>query len=155
MIGAPVKRTRRDWVVDALLFLLAAAFTVLTLIDTGEGRANLVPANVDAALGGLASLGVWLRRRWPVGFAVVVGLFSVYSVSASAVALIALFTVAVHRRALTAVLVAVGLGAASLLTLLTRPDLTQPGLPVTILGPICVAAVLAWGMFIRPRRQLA
>jgi signal transduction histidine kinase len=134
---------------------LAIGFTAITLVDAGEGRANLVPANVDAALGALASLGVWLRRRWPVGFAVVVGVFSAYSVSASAVALIALFTVAVHRRARIAVLVAVGLGAASLLTLLVRPDLTKPGLPVTILGPICVAAVLAWGMFIRSRRQLA
>lgn len=38
---------------------------------------------------------MWLRRRWPVGFAVVVALFSVYSMSASGVALIALFTVAV------------------------------------------------------------
>ncbi len=59
-----------------------------------------------------------MRRRWPVGFAVIVGLFGIYSVSASAVALIALFTVAVHRRLGMAVLVALhlpGLGDAELL----------------------------------------
>ena len=114
-----------------------------------------MPIAVDAALGVLASLGLWLRRRWPVGLAVIVGLFAIYSVSASAVALIALFTVAVHRRLRTAVLVAAGYALTSFLTLLVRPDMSPPNWWQGVLGVVCVVAVLALGMFVRARRQLA
>jgi len=114
-----------------------------------------VPTAIDTALGVLASLGLWLRRRWPVGLAVIVGLFAIYSVSASAVALIALFTVAVHRRLRTAVLVAAGYALTSFLTLLVRPGTSLPNWWQGVLGVICVVAVLALGMFVRARRQLA
>jgi signal transduction histidine kinase len=155
MMGAAVKRTQRDWLVDALFFWLAIGFTTLAFIDGVESHHDPVTVNADAVLGGLASLGLWLRRRWPVGVAAVAGLLGVYSVSASGVALLALFTVAVHRRALTAILVAAAYALASLLTFLVRPDLPRPGGATAVLGVICVAAVLAWGMFVRSRRQLA
>src|SRR5262249_10054504 len=72
-------RTTRDWVVDVLFFLLAICFTVLSLVDSLEQHIAPVPLAVDLVLGGLSCLGVWLRRRWPVGLAVIVGLFSIYS----------------------------------------------------------------------------
>jgi signal transduction histidine kinase len=148
-------RAPRDWAVDALWFLLGIGFTVLAFVDGIERHLPPVPTAVEAALGGLASLGLWLRRRWPVGFAVVVGLFAIYSVSASGVALVALFTVAVHRRLGIAVLVAAGYALTSFLTLLVRPDLSSPNWLQGVLGVVCVAAALAWGMFVRARRQLA
>ena len=98
---------------------------------------------------------MWLRRRWPVGLAVIVGVFAIYSVSASAIALIALFTVAVHRRLRTAVLVAGGYALTSFLTLLVRRDVSPPNWWQSLLGVVCVVAVLALGMFVRARRQLA
>ena len=148
-------RSPRDWAVDALCFLLGIGFTVLVFVDGTDRHLPTVPAAVDAALGVLASLGLWLRRRWPVGLAVIVGLFAIYSVSASAVALIALFTVAVHRRLSTAVLVASGYALTSFLTLLVRPDMSPPNWWQGVLGVVCVVAVLALGMFVRARRQLA
>ena len=148
-------RSPRDWAVDALCFLLGIGFTALVFVDATQRHLPTVPTAVDAALGGLASLGLWLRRRWPVGLAVVVGLFAIYSVSASAVALIALFTVAVHRRLRTAVLVAAGYALTSFLTLLVRPDESPPNWWQGVLGVVCVVAVLALGMFVRARRQLA
>jgi signal transduction histidine kinase len=113
-----------------------------------------VPLAVDGILGGLSCLGVWLRRRWPVGFAVTVGLFSVYSMSAAGVGLIALFSLAVHRRFAVVGPVAAGCVLASFLTPLVRPDLRGPSAPQLLLGVVCVAAALAWGMYVRARRQL-
>ena len=72
------RRSPRDWVVDALCFLLAVGFTVLTFVDGLDRHLGTVPLAVDVTLGGLSSLGVWLRRRWPVGFAVTAVLFSVF-----------------------------------------------------------------------------
>jgi signal transduction histidine kinase len=151
-------RAPRDWAVDALWFLLCIGFTALAFVDGTQRHLPPVPTAVDAALGGLASLGLWLRRRWPVGFAVIVGLLAIYSVSASGVALVALFTVAVHRRLGIAVVVAAGYALTSFLTLLVRPDLSPNSPPnwlQGVLGVVCVVAVLAWGMFVRARRQLA
>jgi signal transduction histidine kinase len=148
-------RSPRDWAVDALCFLLGIGFTALAFIDATDRNLATVPTAIDAALGVLASLGLWLRRRWPVGLAVIVGLFAIYSVSASAVALIAMFTVAVHRRLRTAVLVAAGYALTSFLTLLVRPDASLPTWWQGVLGVVCVVAVLALGMFVRARRQLA
>ncbi|HKH52311.1 MAG TPA: hypothetical protein VKA77_11060, partial [Mycobacterium sp.] len=102
------ERVPRDSVVDGLCFLLGMGFTALVFLDGTDRQLPTFHLAVDVALGTLASLGLWLRRRWPVGLAVIVGLFAIYSVSASGVALIALFTVAVHRRLRTAVLVAAG-----------------------------------------------
>jgi signal transduction histidine kinase len=71
------------------------------------------------------------------------------------VALIAVFTVAVHRRLAVVGLVMAGFALASIGTVLVRPDKSAPNWSQAALGIACVAAVLAWGMFVRARRQLA
>ena len=150
-----IRRSPRDWVVDALCFLLAVGFTVLAFVDGLDRHLDPALLAVDVTLGGLSSLGVWLRRRWPVGFAVTAILFSVFSTAASGVALIALFTVAVHRRLAVVGLVTAGFAVASIGTVLVRPDTSVPNWSQAALGIVCIAAVLAWGMFVRARRQLA
>jgi signal transduction histidine kinase len=144
----------RDRLADALLFVLAVAFTVLTVIDNAGRQMSAAAVVADATLGALACLGVWWRRRQPVGFAIATAALSVFSIAASGVALIALFTVAVHRRlAVTAAMVAV-FGGASLLAPVVRPDLPAPNLSQGALGLIVVAALIGWGLYLRARRQL-
>jgi signal transduction histidine kinase len=148
-------RTRRDWAVDGLGFLLCAGFTAVTLLDGLDRQLATAPVLIEASLGALASLGWWLRRRRPVGFAVTAGLLGVYSVSAAGITLLGLFVVAVHRRFTVACLVAAGCGLVSLLTPLIRPDQPGPSVAQGVLSVACVAAVLAWGMYVRSQRQLA
>jgi signal transduction histidine kinase len=146
-------RSVRDWLVDVLVFLLAigAAGSIL-----GEGIARDVPRPVlvaDAALGGVACLGVWLRRRWPVGFAAAVSVIAIYSETAFAPAMVALFTVAVHRRFVVLAAATGGFFASQAVFGVLRPDApADPG--TAVFGMSLIAAVLAWGMFVRARRQL-
>ncbi|WP_285587373.1 histidine kinase [Herbidospora sp. NBRC 101105] len=146
-------RTRRDRAADAALFLLAIALTTLGVIDNLDQRPAPVPFTVDAVLGATSCLGVWLRRRRPVGFAVVTVALSVYSMSAAGVALIALCTAAAHRRPKVVGPIVAGALLVPFLTPLVRPDVQAPPWWQVLLGFACVAAVLAWGMFIRARRE--
>ncbi|MBB4906259.1 sensor histidine kinase [Actinophytocola algeriensis] len=149
----PAERTVRGRVVDAACFLLAVGVVVLTLADSRAQHIAPGPLTVDLVLGGLCSLGVWLRRRWPVGLAVAAGLVSVYATSAAGAALIALFTVAVHRRFAVVARIAAGYALVPFLTLLVRPDVPVGPWSQIVLGVVFALAVLAWGMFVRARRQ--
>jgi hypothetical protein len=149
----PAGTTARDRLVDAACFLLAVGVVVLTLVDSRAQHIAPAPLAVDLILGGLCCLGVWLRRRWPVGFAGVTGLVSVYSTSAAGAALIALFTVAVHRRFTVVAPIVAGYALVPFLTLLVRPDVPVGPWSQIVLGVVFALAVLAWGMFVRARRQ--
>src|SRR5688572_6919309 len=149
----PAGRTVRGRVVDATCFLLAVGVVVLALADSRAQHIAPVPLTVDLVLGSLCSLAVWLRRRWPVGLAVAAGLVSVYATSAGGAALIALFTVAVHRRFTVVAPIVAGYALVPFLTLLVRPDVPVGPWSQIVLGVVFALAVLAWGMFVRARRQ--
>jgi signal transduction histidine kinase len=150
-----VRRSPRDWAVDALIFVLAVGFTALAVVDGRDRDLGAAALVLEATAGGLCCLAVWLRRRWPVGFAAVAIAFSVFSTAASGVALIGLFTVAVRRRLAVVAAVTAGFALASIGTALVRPDASVPTWWQAALGVACVAAVLATGMLVRSRRQLA
>ncbi len=145
--------TIRSRLVDALCFLLAVGVWVQTLFHSRAQHIAPVPLAVDLVLGGLCCLGVWLRRRWPVGLAVVAGVVGVYSTSVAGVALVALFTVAVHRRFAVVARIVAGYALLPFLTLLVRPDVPVANWSEIVLGVVFAFAVLAWGMFVRARRQ--
>jgi len=149
-----LRRARRDWLADALFFVLGIVFTLLAFVDGVDRQMPAVPLMVDTGLGVVSCLLLWWRRRWPVGVAVIIGVFSVYSLAAAGVALAAVFSLAVHRRFAVVAPVVAGVAAASLATPLFRPDTSMPGWAQALLGVVCVAAALAWGMLIRARRQL-
>lgn len=156
---APRRRPRRsvrDWIVDVVCFVFAAGVWVLVLGDLEpalEAEPRLVDV-LDLGVGVLSVGAVWLRRRWPVQLAIAMVVVSAFSSSSGGTLAIALFTVAVHRHYTVALTVA----AASILPLLVymrlrpEPELSwQAQFVINILGLI---AVLAWGMFVRARRQL-
>jgi signal transduction histidine kinase len=151
-----VRRSVRDWVVDVVVFLAAllcgTVFVGVALAEPSPPPDALVL--LDVVAGTLACLALWLRRRWPVGVALAVTVAGTFSDMAGLAVLIALFTVAVHRRWPTVLAVA----AASLVSLLgyvlLRPVSGVDQLAFAALGTALTAAVVAWGMFVRARRQL-
>ena len=147
------RRTTRDWIVDVACFVIAV-IGGLAVFAEAEPRMSEGLIAADLALGAAACIALWLRRRWPVQLAVVLAAVGVVSASSAFAGLIVLFTVAVHRRAA----VAIAVGSLSLITAPTysalHPDPRTPFLVELALGVLITIAVVAWGMFVRARRQL-
>ncbi len=149
----PSRRSRRDWAVDCSLFLLAIAAGGLTLADQ-VGRGLDGPLLVFDVIGGAALwLALWWRRRWPLGLGLASVPLVAFSSSAGLAGLIVLFTVAAYRRWQLAFLVA-GLQLAVFpVYRAVQPDDSLPPLAFFVIQTLAYAAIVAWGMFIRGRRQ--
>ncbi|GAA3554943.1 histidine kinase [Nonomuraea rosea] len=150
--GRRVRRSTRDWIVDTGMFLVACGLTFLSLAEMTHEPEPLLA--IEQVVGALACAAVWLRRRWPVGLALVTTLLSSYLELVGGACAVAVFTVAVHRPFKIS-------GPITLLGLVTlvpyvmlRPqeDLSPAG--GAVLGVAIVLTIFAWGIVIRARRQL-
>jgi signal transduction histidine kinase len=157
VFDARLRRTARDWTVDVACFLLAVlvgAVLLAAAVDDAVDPPSRGLVILDVALGVASCIALWWRRRWPVGVALVLLVPAVLSASATAALAVALFTVAVHRR-VGAVVVVTALHLAATAAYFTlRPT---EGLPFWLgmaLTTAVYAALVAWGMFVRARRQL-
>ncbi|MFD7025674.1 histidine kinase [Promicromonospora sukumoe] len=150
--GRTVRYTVRDRVTDAVLVALAGVMVLVSWSLQVNGPAWLLAA--DVAVGVLGCVALWWRRRFPVVLGFVLGALSTLSETVSSAAIVAVFTVAVHRspRA-TAAVCATSVAALSVHQLLWP----EPGVPpVTMYVIIALGhlAVVAWGLSVRSRREL-
>src|SRR5919201_2043255 len=96
---APVAaRTRRDWIVDTVLFLLAALAALSNAVNSARHGLQGTMLGIDAAGAALACLALWWRRRWPLGVGLAVAAVLVVSPAAGVAAGVTLYTVAPYRR---------------------------------------------------------
>jgi signal transduction histidine kinase len=151
----PVRRSTRDWVVDSIIFVLAALSVALFSATVWHDDSLADWARwLDIGLGVAGTGGTWLRRRWPTAFALCMAPVSGVSLTAAVPGLVSLFTVAVHRRAgISAPIAALNVVIVPVF-LAWRPDPQLPYLWVTGFAIITTVAVFAWGLFVRARRQL-
>ena len=150
----PLRRTQRDWIVDGALFLLATGMGASALADQ-VGRGLGGPLLVLDAIGGATlCLALWWRRRWPFALGLASVAMQAFSSSAGVAALIILFTVAAYRRWQLAALIA-GLQIAMLPVYrsVQPDDNSLPRWALFALVALAMTAVVAWGMFVRGRRQ--
>lgn len=152
--GRQPRRTVRDWGVDLLAFVFAV-FIGMVALDTADKAGNSEPLLVIDLLIGLAACGLlWVRRRWPVGLAVGLSLVQVVSPMGGGAALVALFSLAIHRPFKPVALVGI-LGLATMIgQAYVRPDPATSHLMAIVIGALLILLVLAWGMLVRSRRQL-
>jgi signal transduction histidine kinase len=151
-----VRRSARDWTIDVLCFLLAVGFGAFMLYVTGHGRHTVhhPPRPPDVILGSVSCLLLWVRRRWPVPVAVALAVFGIWSVTSTGAAAILVFTVAVHRRFRTVALVAALHVATSAIYTAWYPDDKDSYWVSMLWTVVLLGAIVAWGMFVRARRQL-
>jgi hypothetical protein len=151
------RRAPRDWIADTGLFLLAAALWVLTASARLEADPLPGPAwlfDVDQVVGALGCAALWLRRRWPVGLALVLVALSTFSELVAGAMVVALLTVAMHRsQRTTGAVFALSLLAA-LVYVVVRPEPGVPRYVLLVLGIAIQGAAVGWGLFIQYRRQL-
>ncbi|MFC3689093.1 sensor histidine kinase [Aquipuribacter hungaricus] len=164
--GSPhrARRTRRDWVVDSVVFLVAGLASLLTLAlstvpveGSGFRRPSEAELWLDVVLGLACLVALWWRRRYPVTLAVLTAFAAVLSAFAGGPATVMLLTVAVHRRWPWALLVGAVNVVASLVFVLWWGDETMgwlAWLTITGFGTLLTVALIGFGMFLRARRQL-
>lgn len=146
------RRTGRDRLVDALVLLVALGGGLLTVGVTPDGPRGVALA-LDLAVGLAGALALLQRRRLALEIGLVLSVASAVVVSVGPASLIAVFAIAVHRRLGPAL--AVGtlnvLAAAVLVVVYPGPD---PFWVTISFGVVVVLATVAWGAFVRARRQL-
>jgi signal transduction histidine kinase len=145
-------RIRRDWIVDSVLVLLVAVFSVSNVMTSTRHGLRGPMLIVDVSGGAVACLALWWRRRWPLAVGLAVVALMQVSLAAGVAASVSLYTVAAYRRWQLAFLVAglqvVLLPAAYAIQL----QVVSPAVYYLtgIFGP---AMLVAWGMFRRSRLQ--
>jgi signal transduction histidine kinase len=145
-------RSRRDWIVDSVLFLLAAVLGVTAGLTSARHGLQGPLLVVDAIGGVVACLALWWRRRWPLGLGLASLPVLVVSSSAGPAGVVILYTVAAYRRWQLAVLVAAAQVVLLPLGRVIHPQGNSPA-AYYLTGTFGPAVVVAWGMFRRSRRQ--
>jgi signal transduction histidine kinase len=149
--GAPAHRSRRDWIVDSVLFVLAIMFGGAALSESIDNGLE-PPLLVFDAIGGAAlCLGLWGRRRWPFGLALAATPILAISSSAGAAGAITLFTVAAHCRWQKALLIAAAQFA--MLPIYRTVQPAGPEMGSYLEAALATAAIVSVGMLLRARRQ--
>jgi signal transduction histidine kinase len=161
--SARVLRSARGRIFDAAWFgvsvLLAIALVRSQLRSATSSLAEV--ADITAAAAGCLAL--WWRRRWPVPIAVVLGVLTCLTPAAQAPALVCLGTVASRRPVRPLVAVALVLVAATLTRYVDELSVPRFTLRITsargdgngaVNSALLLVVVIAWGLYIRARRQL-
>jgi signal transduction histidine kinase len=148
------KRTTRDWIVDVLCILVAAGIGVLVFADVHD-RHEFPEwfTMLDLSLGVASCLALLVRRRWPLALAIALVGVGLVSSAAGGAGVIALFTLAVHRPFRQAAAVAATVLVTQPVYLALFPS-DEGYVFDVLLSAVIVGATLAWGMFVRARRQL-
>ena len=142
---------------DTLLFLLAVLAWLLTTANRLEATTEVEPAwlfDLDQVAGALGCLGLWLRRRWPVGLALALVALSTFSETVAGAMVVALFTVAIHRPPRTTARVYALSVLAALVYVVVRPEPGVRAIALFLFGVVVQGAAVGWGLFIHYRRQL-
>lgn len=146
-------RSRRDWIVDWISFTAAIALGLATYFDSMPSSPAVWHAVGVIVLGLASCLALWDRRRRPLALALLTAAASTVSPVAGGAAIVALFSLAVHRPWQQAFIGAIAMVVSSVGFLLIYPSGESIWIN-SLLVVIFVVALVGWGMYVRARREL-
>jgi signal transduction histidine kinase len=145
------RRSARDWIVDALMYVIAVTVGALALADTWEEHGDVMAA-VDIVLGVIGLVALWWRRSHPGTVAVLITVFSAISGAAAGPWIIAGFNVAL-RGTRSEILTVVGIAAIATQVYNQLFPNGEPYVLNLFLGALVTAVVIGWGLLARVGRQ--
>ncbi|MEV8291153.1 sensor histidine kinase [Streptomyces niveus] len=154
-VGGPVRRTARDWAVDALAFAWAVGIwaVLVSRLDTYDYLPDWLVA-LDAPLGAVACLGLWWRRRFPLLLALIMVPVGALTNSGSGAGIVIILNLALRvpwQRSLP-VLCAMIAAVAPYVLIYSVPYEGGWAAAVFVLAYFLV--FFAWGSALRARRLL-
>jgi signal transduction histidine kinase len=153
---SPWRRSRRDWVVDSVVFLVSIGLGVALLLLARAGDPGLSTDEfaINLVVDVVASTLLWFRRRWTVTIAILTLALGVYFGGAVGAGLVMLFAVAVHRPARIAIGFAVANVVVAVASQLIHPDPNSSFWEVVGFSGSATLVLVAWGMVVGGRRQI-
>jgi len=151
--GPGAERSLRDWVVDAIVTLVALGIGLIVLHDTWvvHGTAAKV---IDIVLGVASLAALWDRRRHPVGVAAFVVPVSAISGLAGGAGLAVLFNAAIRCSRRDLIWITVGSFAASVVYALIYSTSGADFRDNMVITVLLLGFTVGWGLFVRVRRDL-
>ncbi|WP_433161578.1 sensor histidine kinase [Kribbella sp. CA-247076] len=146
------RRSRRDWIVDSLVFVVAVFVGILLFEDGSRDPVSPQLLAFDFAFGMILCLTLWFRRRWPVQLALLSAVIGIFSDTAGGAGIVLILTVAIHCRLRTTLIIFL-VNAVSLAFYVQVRHKTETEALVVAAIAIYIA-LMAWGLYIRSRRQL-
>lgn len=146
------RRSKRDIAIDVLMILLAAAIGVVAISPRLDDMPGVIVADLAIGVAGCVAM-VW-RRRWPLALAIVATVASGFTSAIGGVALLAVFSLAVHKPMRYAVSVALASYVAAMTNRWLYPEGQESLLAVLVFWALMAAVAVGWGTMVRNRRQL-
>ena len=145
----------RDRTADVLALLIALFYGAI-MVPLGDATSShaAIPWQADVAIGVACLPALLLRRRWPLGLCLALLPLGAISVMATGPILVALFTVAIRRRAtLMLGLAAIHVGTGVVYYALQHDPPFDLWVDL-VLRSVTVLAAIGWGLFLRAYRHL-
>src|SRR4051794_34652550 len=146
------KRTTRDWIVDATMFVLALALGAGALAS-GADRHSGVTLAADLVIGLVCLGALWWRRRYPYAVALITIIPGAVSAMAAGAGAVGLFNIALRgkRRQIVISTVLAVLAGVAYTFVYPEPDSTAFEISLAVFLP---AIIVPWALFARTQRNL-
>ncbi|MGO2521743.1 MAG: sensor histidine kinase [Microbacterium sp.] len=150
-------RSRKEWLLDVVLFLCAATYGVFIsgLVVTDPAMSpGATLFTLDQIIGALACLSLWWCRRWPLQIGIALTVASAFSETSSGAMVVGLFYVAFYLGLRSGAAVFALTLLSALISVSWRIDGSEERWMIFAIGCAVHAAAAGWGVALHQRRAL-